>query len=113
MLAQVQQLQRNTKRFRAALGGIAEGCGFTLLGGADSASPLVHIRLVDAELADVSRYDQVVEYAKSKGILITVATYNAMETNPPPTSLRISISTSHTEAQIDACAQAIGDAFNL
>ena len=90
--------------------------GFELLGGATGeggSSPLVHLRLEDAELADVSRYDAIARVAKEHGALMSVMSYNVLETNPPPTSIRLSVSAAHSEKQIDDCVRAIQIAFKI
>lgn len=111
----VARLHSNARQLRNLLGEL-EGSGLVLLGekdGADACSPLIHLRLEDPELADPSKYDAIVAACKEQGVMVALVKYSAMETTPPPPSLRISVSAAHTPGQIDACAQAVATAMKM
>jgi 7-keto-8-aminopelargonate synthetase-like enzyme len=85
-------------------------CMAACLSGCVSRAPLLLMCLWPygpLQLADPSKYEQIVDIAKHQGSLLSVAKYNAMETDPPGPSLRLSVSAAHTEAQIDACVAAL------
>ena len=106
----VSQLQANAQRMRARLTKLAP-LGLHLLGSSGddgdvgAVSPLVHLRL--DELDDPSRYQAIADKVKASGALLSATSYTVLEVDPPPPSLRVSVSSAHTDKQIDACVDAI------
>jgi 7-keto-8-aminopelargonate synthetase-like enzyme len=58
-----------------------------------------------------SRFEAIAARVKEAGVLIAVASYSTLEADPPPPSLRWSVTTDHSDADIDAMVKAVGDAI--
>jgi len=57
------------------------------------------------------RYQAIADKVKAAGSLLSVASYTVLEIEPPPLSLRLSVSAAHTDKQIDACIAALQQAL--
>eukprot|EP01052_Picozoa_sp_SAG31_P014652 SAG31_NODE_918_length_11020_cov_14.801392_10_plen_76_part_00 len=65
------------------------------------------MRLTTDDLDDDSRLQDVQEACKKRGVLVGVSNYSTLEASPPPATLRLTIISDHSTADIDACAEAL------
>ena len=54
--------------------------------------------------------NSVVNHAFKHSVLLTTAKYSALERNPPPPSIRIAVTTNHTQSDLASAATVIKEA---
>ena len=80
----------------------------------DAISPVIHVRLKPS--LSLSRgqaeaiLNSVVNHAFKHNVLLTTAKYSALERNPPPPSIRIAVTTNHTQSDLASAAAVIKEA---
>jgi serine palmitoyltransferase len=74
-------------------------------------SPVMHIRYKGTNDSNITlkKFKKVVSKALERNLAVVCPKYSQRELNPPPPSIRISVSSSHTEDDINYCASVLRD----